>query len=66
MPKYTAGEICALVGPIAEFDPSEVEHVLILVQSVTGEVRQYSCQHATLLLGAALADPRNGIADDAV
>ena len=53
---YTGGEIVAMVAPLFDITPEDVNHAAVIVFTVKGEMQMVGCKHATHLARMVTAD----------
>lgn len=53
---YTGGEIRALIAPLLEMDPDDINHVAVVANTMDGRLLVFGCNHAPILLGMAASE----------
>ena len=53
---YTGGEIVAMVAPLFDVDPEDVNHVAAIIFTNRGEMEMVGCKHAERLARMVASD----------
>jgi hypothetical protein len=56
---YTGGEIRALVAPMLEMEPDDINHVAVIAGTMDGRLVMFGCGHAPILLRMAADEIRS-------
>lgn len=55
---YTGGEIRALVAPLLEMTPDDINHVAVVATTMDGRIALFGCGHAPILIRMAASEIR--------